>query len=76
MRRPVPVTIMTSAFPLAHPVRFTISWITGASSGVRWLAPAWPAVHAAGAHAVDAVVRGRPEMFPFEPLKPDALSAA
>ena len=36
MRSPVPVTIRTSALPLAHPGRPTISWITAARFGDRW----------------------------------------
>ena len=76
MRWPVPVTITTSAFPLAHPGRLTISWMSAASSGVRWLAPTWPAAHAAGAQLAQADVRARVDMFPDPELKVAALSAA
>ena len=67
---------MTSALPLAHPGRLTISWITALRSGVRWFAPTWPAVHATGAQLVAAVVRGRVEMPPLAEPKFSGLSAA
>src|SRR5439155_201445 len=75
-RRPVPVTIMTSALPLAHPGRLTTSWITALRSGVRSFAEVSPELHATGAQPVAAVVRVRVETSPLVAPKAGGLSAA
>jgi hypothetical protein len=54
--------MITIALPLAQPGRFTTSWITAESSGVRWLGPASPIrFHPAGVQVAEAAVRARVE---------------
>src|SRR6266542_4405199 len=67
--------MIASGFPLAQPVRVTISWITGARLGVRWSGPVWPAVHSTGDHAVEAVVGGR-EVTLFDAVVNAAAASA
>src|SRR5262245_6011741 len=67
--------MMASEWPLDHPERSTISWITFERSGVRWAVPATPTVvHAGGDQLRDADVRGREEMFPAVLVNADASS--
>src|SRR5467141_2653900 len=58
-RRPVPVMMTASAFPLDHPGRLTISWTSAERSGVRSLAPTSPAVQDPGVQVTTLEVRGR-----------------
>ncbi len=77
VRCPVPVMMIASAFPLAQPGRFTISWITLERFGVRWFGPASPtSVHGTGDQFTAAVVRGREETLRLELVKVPGLSAA
>src|SRR4029450_13320811 len=77
VRRPEPVTMKASGFPLTQPGRSMISWTTAARFGVRWLGPASPMTdHAGGDHATDAVVRGREETFAAAVVNVPAASAA
>src|SRR5262245_42450343 len=73
--------ISTSACPLAHPDRLTISWMIDARFGVLWSSPAAPTVAQTGTvvaggagHATEAAVPRRVEICPVE--KSGALSAA
>ena len=72
----MPLTIMTSALPLAHPERLTTSWIGPVRSGVRWFGPASPRFHGTGDQLVAAVVRGRVETLPLVRVKVVGLLAA
>ncbi len=70
MRSPVPLMMTASEWPLDHPGRSTISWITEAISGVRWSSPASCAAgQATGDHATAARVRGLEVMFPLDAQK-------
>src|SRR5262245_35151926 len=76
VRWPVPVMISASDFR-AQPDRLTISWITGARSGVRWPAPASPMIdQGTGDHATDATVFGRDDRFWTANVNGAVLSAA
>src|SRR5262245_13925752 len=77
MRAPVPVITRAIALPELQPERPTISCTMLARLGVRWLGPAWwTVVHAAGAQATVAVVRGRLETLPVVDANAVALSLA
>src|SRR5580765_3344408 len=68
--------MIASGFPLAQPLRFTISWMTGTRLGVRWSGPVVPAVHGTGVHAVQAAVSGRDVTLPAVVVNVAAASAA
>jgi len=72
------VTMKARAFFFAHFGRLTISWTTGARSGVRWSGPATPVVGHAGieSQSTAAVVRARVEMLFFLVVNAGALSIA
>jgi hypothetical protein len=76
-RFPVPVTMIASALPLAHPGRPTISCSTAFSSGVCCPGPAAPTTdHDGGLHVAVAAVRGRDDTLPVAVVNAVALSAA
>src|SRR4051794_1591734 len=68
--------MIASALPLAQPERVTTSCTMAPRSGVRWVAPASPWVHATGAQVRLADVRARDETLAVELVKVAALSAA
>jgi hypothetical protein len=77
VRRPVPVTIITSELPLVQPGRSTISLMTGARSGVRWLGPiSFTTLQGGGDQPTLADVLGLWEMLRAALVKVGALSLA
>ena len=76
MRFPDPVIMITSELSAAQPVRFTISWMMGDMSGVRWSSPAAPTlVQGGGPQLTQAAVVGREVMLPVALVKVVALSS-
>lgn len=62
VRLPVPLTTTAIAFPLAQPLRLTISWMTVWRSGVCWSTSRSPTtVQSRGVHDTAAVVSGHEE---------------
>jgi hypothetical protein len=69
VRCPLPVMMKAIALPLAQPGRLTTCCITAARLGVRWFAPSWLALQAAGDHCTEALVRGREETLKLAVVK-------
>ena len=63
--------------PLAQPGRLTISWMTAAIFGVRWLRPASLTVpQYTGLHPIEAPVFVLDEMLPLVEVKVAGLARA